>query len=798
GHDLHTAAGQRCYINCFEPAGDLAGLFLREVFREGMRGHVVVKHTVPGPEDGLAIFSHDLCAYDAQQPGDGWGEPGALQIAAAEQRWGARGSFFATTQNVTTDESIPYYSPAVMQALCGLDMCPVGGHSVVHGADFSELPVGTCAETPDGYMPAVDPTVCGEVGVSLDMVAQATGTRPVAWRSPYLDVSPSQFDVLAAQGVLLDSSYAIGDLKSNLPVSLAHTGMNQFIFHHQPLYSMAIALEDGIGGTEEGAPSRQEMSATNAAMFTAIWSYALLRNADNGAHTLALMHPSYGVGQPQDNVRNKVAVLENVLQTARTRGLMIQSTAADVAAFWQARDEVAVDASYLAGPPVRYAGTIRTGAHAARDLTLEFGDAITAFDCDGCGTPQIVGKRVTMRGALAPATTFAFQATVAGVSAVPAVPALPGRWLVALAAVLLAIAVGGPGRWLARLAGAAILLYALPCRAETTPYCTRIRERAEGDAALLVAPRLMAQGLRFPNNGTLEGGVVTTNGFQLRLGVAFSATDLYKGLGLRQIADADCRAHDARATLESVLTDGDAAARQAGLEAQVAFLDAHAAEARQTVERAVARFAAHAITVVELEDMRGRAATLERMAIQARGQAAQLAQHAPAVARRTAEQLARNYADASGDFDRAVTHVRRADPFQLDVTAGVIPSSRFDWYGILQLGFNLGGLFQTSHNAAYARAHEQEVAGASYEPASRLAQQRQRLAAVRDQARSELALVERELEVVESTARALDGTDAATAVHQRDRLMLDQLGLGAQRALHGAYLAALQQLLDAD
>ena len=267
---------------------------------------------------------------------------------------GRPGSFFATTQNVTTDESVPYYAPALMQALCALDMCPVGGHSVVHAADFSALPVGTCAETPDDYLPGADPTVCGEVGVSLDMVARATGTRPVAWRSPYLDVSPSQFDVLAAQGVLLDSSYAIGDMKSNLPVSLAHTGMNQFLFHHQPLYSMAIALEDGIGGTEEGVPTRQEMNATNAAMFTSVWSYALLRNADNGAHTLALMHPSYGVGQPQDNVRNKIAVLDNVLQTARTRGLMIQSTAADVAAFWQARTEAKVDASYLPGPPVRY------------------------------------------------------------------------------------------------------------------------------------------------------------------------------------------------------------------------------------------------------------------------------------------------------------------------------------------------------------------------------------------------------------------------------------------------------------
>ncbi|MES1210467.1 MAG: hypothetical protein ABUS79_31390, partial [Pseudomonadota bacterium] len=571
------------------------------------------------------------------------------------------------------------------------------------GADFGALPPGTCAETPDGYSPASNPTVCGEVGVSIDLVAQATGSRPVAWRSPFLDVNPSQYDALAAQGVLLDSSYAIGDLKSNLPVSLAHTGMNQFLFHHQPLYSMPIALEDGIGGTEEGVPTRQEMSATNAALFTSMWSYALLRNADNGGHTLALMHPSYGVGQPQDNLRNKVAVLESVLQTARARGLRTESTAADVAAFWRARDEVSVDASYLAGPPVQYAGTIRTGPDAAPDLTLEFGDAVAAFafDCGGCVAPQIAGKRVTLRGALPAATTFAFQATV-GIPVAPAVPALPAPWLLAAFVILAALA--GPGRRAAGLIAAAILLQALPCRGQSTPYCTRIRERAAGDAALLVAPRLLVQGLRFPDNGTLEGGVVIANGFQLRAGVAFSATDLYKGLGLRQIADADCRAHDARVALESTVSDGDTAARQTALEAQVTFLESHAAEARQALDRAVARFTAHAITLVELEDVRRRATTLDRMAVEARGEAAQLAAKSagPAPAADSAEQLARTYASATADVDRATAHAAAASPWQLDVTAGVIPSSRFDWYGILQLGFNLGGLVQARHAAAAA------------------------------------------------------------------------------------------------
>jgi Putative metal-binding motif len=438
GHDLHTSLSDRCYVNCFEPAGDLAGLFLREAFREGTRGHLVLKHTVAGPQDSVVLLSHDLCAYDAQQPGPGWGDPGALQVASLERQWGARGSFFVTTDNVLTDESIPFYSPELVQSLCALDMCPAGAHSVVHGTDFAELGLGTCAETAGTYAPDTDPTLCGEVRVSLELIAQSMGTPPTGWRSPYLDINPQQYDVLASEGVLYDSSYAIGDLKSNLPVSLARTGTNQGLFHQRPLYSIPISLEDGIGGVVDGLVSREEMSAGNAAKFTTMWTYAMLRNADNNAHTLSLLHPSYGLNQPPDNVHNKLDVLGRYLAACGARGVKTVDTTSDLVEFWRAREEASVDATYAPG---RYEGTITIGAHVPQNLTLEFGDVISGVVCEACGQVDVAGKRVVLRAALAPATTYAFRAFVGFPAADPPPPAVPvpARWLVGLAAILLLV-----------------------------------------------------------------------------------------------------------------------------------------------------------------------------------------------------------------------------------------------------------------------------------------------------------------------------------------------------------------------
>lgn len=352
-----------------------------------------------------------------------------------------------------------------------------------------------------------------------------------------------------------------------------------------------------------------------------------------------------------------------------------------------------------------------------------------------------------------------------------------------------------------RLLGAAIVLYALPASGQVSPYCAKVRERAADDAALLVAPRLVLQALRFPDNGRLEGGTIVGQGVETRAGLAYSVTDLYKGLALLRVADADCRAHEARSQLEAAVGAGDDGPRAAALRAEIAFLESRHAEVQDAVAHAAARFEEHVITLVELGNIRDRADALERKLLQARGQAAEIeARRGPGEARATppSHGLARTYADAAGDLDRATERVRSGEPWQLDMAAGIIPSSRVDWYGIVQLGFNLGGLARSGHAARFARAHEDEIAHAPYELGPRVSQHRQQLIAKLEESRAELTLVDRQLETVQSTAQALDLAEAPHLVHQREVLALDGLALEAERAFQSAYLAALQRAMVED
>src|ERR1044071_8136249 len=50
-----------------------------------------------------------------------------------------------------------------------------------------------------------------------------------------------------------------------------------------------------------------------------------------------------------------------------------------------------------------------------------------------------------------------------------------------------------------------------------TPYCRQVRARAQSDADLLMMPRVLVQGIRFPKGAQqFDSGATTDQGYQLR------------------------------------------------------------------------------------------------------------------------------------------------------------------------------------------------------------------------------------------------------------------------------------------
>jgi peptidoglycan/xylan/chitin deacetylase (PgdA/CDA1 family) len=401
GHDLATFGAARCYVNCFEPSGDVMRLFLEGAFREGAAGHVVLKHTAPGDESSVLIVTHDVDAPDAFHDGP-WGPAGALQVARVEHERGVRATF-----NVTTDYVAGYYDERIVRELCDLGMCPVGAHSVTHPEEFAKLPAGTCAETRATY--GASKTLCGEIRVSRDMLAQVTGRAPRVWRSPYLALAPQLFELLAKNGFAFDSGFGVGDMPYNLPLDLASVGFHQNRFRRSRLIEFPVACEDGEDELKNGVHHRAEIDSGNRAKFASMWRYVMLRNAQNRSFTTLLLHPSRGREMPPENLRTKAEALASFLDRATAAGVPARPLE-EVGDFWRARLDATLDATY--DPASGYQGTLVIGPTSAPGLTLEFGDVILEFTCPACGEFRVHGKRVVLSAALASGTKVAFTARV--------------------------------------------------------------------------------------------------------------------------------------------------------------------------------------------------------------------------------------------------------------------------------------------------------------------------------------------------------------------------------------------------
>ena len=263
GHDLSTFAAPRCYLDCFEPAGDLLRLFLLGALKEGAHGHVAVLATAPEGATSALLLLH---AVDPAEHPDPQSDAEILELARMESRHHARSTFAVSTAG----------TPLPL-ALCALGMCPLAAHGVTHSLRFVSLPRGALE---------------GEIAGAAAQIEAQTGRRPRLWTSPYLAPNPQLFPVLARQGFLFDAGFAVGDLPYNLPLDTDTIGAHQERFQHAALIEFPVAGEDAL----ETGPRRIDLDPSNARRFTAMWDYLTLRNADNESASTLLSHVRIGGG----------------------------------------------------------------------------------------------------------------------------------------------------------------------------------------------------------------------------------------------------------------------------------------------------------------------------------------------------------------------------------------------------------------------------------------------------------------------------------------------------------------------
>jgi hypothetical protein len=332
-------------------------------------------------------------------------------------------------------------------------------------------------------------------------------------------------------------------------------------------------------------------------------------------------------------------------------------------------------------------------------------------------------------------------------------------------------------------------------RADDAPaYCRRIDALADSEGALLWAPKLSLQGLRYPSG--FDNGPTTTQGYQFRVGLSYSLIDVYRAIRMRDANEADCAAHQLQLELEtSAEAVADMPLRDA-YRAQAQFLSGHRSEVEAVLDRARSRLKEHVITTTEFNDLLDSADQLERKTIQAEGNAARIdAKRHPAAPVHSTESMTRNLLRLRAEHEESLSALRSLDDWTLRLHGGVIPVAErgVEWFGWVELSYSLGGLFRSGPERRFRQARREELRDDPNQIPAKLQRIRADIAAQAEQAETELRVVTRRLGYLRTAQTDLDTADAAVAAHLRDALALDALSAGSEKAFLETLIASTSE-----
>lgn len=324
--------------------------------------------------------------------------------------------------------------------------------------------------------------------------------------------------------------------------------------------------------------------------------------------------------------------------------------------------------------------------------------------------------------------------------------------------------------------------FATNASAEESAYCEKVRARASSDAALLFAPSVQAQGIKFPQDGRVDTGVTVGAGYQFRAGLSISPLDVYKGVRVKRVGEADCGQHEVVLSAREVLAQASELGRLPALEKQTAFLEAKQPELDALVAKTEERLAAHVISITEAAEIRGRAAAVVRAREQHRGEADRLRIRNTEAFRGSISELVAKAEKETMHFEREVSHVRTLDAWDVRVTGGVVPQDKpVDFYGMVMVGFNFGSFSRNAAESRYLSARERELATARYELRSQLGQFRAQVKSATEQAKRELAIVDKQAAMLAADKQTIEQADPTSGHHALAVIALDSVLVESER-----------------
>jgi hypothetical protein len=216
------------------------------------------------------------------------------------------------------------------------------------------------------------------------------------------------------------------------------------------------------------------------------------------------------------------------------------------------------------------------------------------------------------------------------------------------------------------------------------------------------------------------------------------------------------------------------------------------------LERARKRLEANVITSVDFAQIRTRTAQIEARISELRGRIEQLEARGVSLPDARLSELVRGYQASELEREQRLSSLKTLSAWNMALSGGalvpLIKGASMDWFGWVELSYNLGGLWSAGREQAYLKARRGELQDARYELAQRVRVAERALLSHGAHAEEQLSLLEGQLRFLDRTIAALESADVSATAHARDNLVLERVLDESERVLWQALITTLKGL----
>ncbi len=273
----------RTYSNGFEPTSDTFIFFITNIINEHIP-HMTRVHSCPDCESSVVMITHDIDSRTAMDT--------MVSFVNYEEANQLNAMYNVTVRIYHDDWMSDFYLDSYDKVeYAKLHGQKLASHSLGHFPDFASttlFPLGTMGNTPDNYMPLYlnDTTsggsVYGEVEVSKYLIESDHNVQVKSFRAGHLAYNRRLPKALYDLGYLYNSSFSANDVLTNFPFydidNLSFSG------DQLPVLEIPMTISDAAAC----CPFTQE----NALERAALWADITIKNNNNGAPTVLLIHPN--------------------------------------------------------------------------------------------------------------------------------------------------------------------------------------------------------------------------------------------------------------------------------------------------------------------------------------------------------------------------------------------------------------------------------------------------------------------------------------------------------------------------